>query len=428
MIDLVRSGRSRREAAAIVAAEREEARRRLPPQPVHEVHPLAEQWLAVCRAPCEHYRRAGTAEYCELDACGDDGRRCVSAAVQTWTARLFGQAPPCLKQSREPRAESRLSALRSPLSAFGFPLAAPPLDPDTWITTARLAADTARLASLLPPLDAVLGIARSGLMPAAQIAALHHAPLLSIGSFGPGPSAIRDCGGGWRMLGQDRPVRRVAVVDDTTAHGIAMRNSAAAARGRWPRAEILRAVVYAHPSTLAELDYWAEILPGPHYLAWNLFNAQHGETLATDLDGVLCPDPPFERSDEDPVYLDAIRSAPVWQRPRRRRLPLIVTARLEKWRGETEAWLARAGIQYGRLVMGPWATIHQRNEDWPDKAVRLKADAYLTSGCKLFVESDPIQARRIVEATGLAVLCPAAGRVLRPQLPTPNSQPPTSLP
>jgi len=112
MIDLVRSGRSRREAAAIVAAEREEARRRLPPQPVHEVHPLAEQWLAVCRAPCEQYRHHGVAEYCELDACGDDGRRCVIAAVRTWTARLFGQAPPCEKQAGErgsSGAEERIS-------------------------------------------------------------------------------------------------------------------------------------------------------------------------------------------------------------------------------------------------------------------------------------------------------------------------------
>lgn len=102
MIDLVRSGRSRREAAAIVAAEREEARRRLPPQPVHEVHPLTEQWLAVCRAPCEQYRHHGVAEYCELDACAESGRPCVRAALQTWNARLFGRIPPCPKQAAGP--------------------------------------------------------------------------------------------------------------------------------------------------------------------------------------------------------------------------------------------------------------------------------------------------------------------------------------
>jgi len=63
--------------------------------------------------------------------------------------------------------------------------------------------------------------------------------------------------------------------------------------------------------------------------------------------------------------------------------------------------------------MGPWPTIAERADGWPENAAKLKADAYRASACKLFVESDPVQARRIVQLTGAPVLCPKAGGVLR---------------
>lgn len=286
------------------------------------------------------------------------------------------------------------------------------LHPDTWVTLSQLAADSTRLAAALEPVDAVLGIGRSGLLPATIVAVMHHAPLFSCGTF-PEFSKIRSCGNGWRMLGSDPPLKTLAIVDDTAAHGGSIYNVTQMARDRWPEARIIRAVVYAHPKSLAQVDLAVAELDGPHYLEWNLFNAAHAETMATDLDGILCPDPPAEAGDEDPQYLAAIRSAPALQRPRRRELPLLVTARLERWRGETEAWLARNGIRYQRLIMGPWPTIAERADGWPENAAKLKADAYRASACKLFVESDPVQARRIVQLTGAPVLCPKAGGVLR---------------
>jgi hypothetical protein len=59
------------------------------------------------------------------------------------------------------------------------------VDPKTWITTVRLVEDTARLCSQLPgDLDAVLGIARSGLLPATQVAVMLHRRLFSVRTFG----------------------------------------------------------------------------------------------------------------------------------------------------------------------------------------------------------------------------------------------------
>jgi hypothetical protein len=112
--------------------------------------------------------------------------------------------------------------------------------------------------------------------------------------------------------------------------------------------------------------------------------------MASDLDGIFCPDIFAEDDDDGPRYLAAIRRALPIQRPNRRPIPLIVTARLEKYRAETEVWLRRVGIRWQRLIMGPWETLRQRNQGWPENVVRLTCEAYLASGLKLFVESDPL--------------------------------------
>jgi uncharacterized HAD superfamily protein len=165
------------------------------------------------------------------------------------------------------------------------------------------------------------------------------------------------------------------------------------------------------------LDYVACSYGGLHYLEWNLFNCGHvdpalGCGLASDLDGIFCPDIAAEDDDDGPRYLAAIRNALPIQRPNRRPVPVIVTARLEKYRSETEAWFRRVGIRWQRLVMGPWQSLRERNQGWPGNVIQLKSEAYLASGFNLFVESDPFLARRIHERTSKPVLCPQLGRVL----------------
>jgi hypothetical protein len=44
--------------------------------------------------------------------------------------------------------------------------------------------------------------------------------------------------------------------------------------------------------------------------------------------------------------------------------------------------------------------------------VKLKSDVYLESGFNLFVESDPLLARKIHQRTEKPVLCPKLGRTL----------------
>jgi uncharacterized HAD superfamily protein len=83
----------------------------------------------------------------------------------------------------------------------------------------------------------------------------------------------------------------------------------------------------------------------------------------------------------------------------------LVTSRLEKYRTETEQWLANYGVKYNKLVM----------LDLPNQKARQQANCHGTHKAKefkkgpykLFVESDLAQAKEINSLTKKPVFCTA---------------------
>jgi hypoxanthine phosphoribosyltransferase len=284
---------------------------------------------------------------------------------------------------------------------------AEPVDEWAFIATRTLLDDARRLLPSLIGVDLIVGVARSGLLPAGVLAYDLHRPLWSVS-----PSAgLLDVGHGVRLDGQAREVRRIAVVDDTTARGVAMREASAIVRERFPDAEIVRAVVYAHPHGMGEVDIVVREYPGLHYLEWNWCNAGHGVKCGFDFDGIICHD-----LEDGPDYVRRITEAPPLYLPRRHPIPLIVTARPESVRAETLDWLDRHGLTCERLIMRDW---EWNGSEWDGARVaRFKADHFGRSGLPMFAESDPFQAQTIAEITGKVVLCPAAGRVFAPARPS----------
>lgn len=262
-----------------------------------------------------------------------------------------------------------------------------------WISsTRRLAAVEKLLAKLPLGITAVAGVPRSGMMPAGMIAERLHLPLYEAVADG-----LRELGHGGRF----RPAERAGitlVVDDTVASGYSLARTKSALS-----APHITAVLFCSPQCRERVNWYAEVLPLPHYLEWNLFNSIHSPTLATDIDGVLCPDPPPGLN--DCAYEHWLQNAPTLQRPVRDVLPLIATGRRRLYRRHTERWLAERGIRCERLVF-PGTEI-----EWANPGL-LKADAYAASSATVFVESDPAQARLIAERTGKRVICPAAEEVL----------------
>jgi hypothetical protein len=277
-------------------------------------------------------------------------------------------------------------------------------NPKIYLPTTRLVADTYRLARALPPVGDVIGIARSGILPAAILADQFHARLWTYDG--------RQCtatGHGWRLSeGPDRDALPVLLVDDTAASGRSLREAAPIVEAHFRGRPLAIAAVYSMPAAYQELDYAACLLGAPHYLEWNFWQSVMIHGAALDFDGILCRDIEPGDDDDGARYLRAIREAVPWKLPRRHHIPLIVTARRAVWEEPTRQWLARHGVRVRRLVMYP-GTFRERNR--PGEVIRYKAEHYGQSGLEMYVESEPGQAREIARQTGKPVLCPAAGLV-----------------
>jgi hypoxanthine phosphoribosyltransferase len=124
-------------------------------------------------------------------------------------------------------------------------------------------------------------------------------------------------------------------------------------------------------------------------------------TYAIDLDGILLPDVPLARYDEDLAAALAERDAllPFDELPDidLKRVRTIITGRPELDRARTQAWLVRHGFDHMQLVMRTPGT----HDESPAGAAAHKASAALRGGVTHFVESDPVQALLIAQQAPL---------------------------
>lgn len=267
----------------------------------------------------------------------------------------------------------------------------PPL---TWISTRRLAEVTTRelLPKLPPRLAGVVGIPRSGMIPASILATMLHLPLMTL------DDEPRDVGRGVRARNYrlaDHDAAPLLVVDDTVYAGHAMGRARKLIGDR----PAVFAAVFVHPSAARSVDHFGRLLHPPHLLEWNLLNngtlSGRAEYLpggvALDFDGIVC-------TDGDPTRPLMI--------PRALPIPLVITGRAEHHRAATLDWCERWGVRIERLEMRPGDV----GEDWPSIA-RWKAGVYRTAPQSLYVESDPQQARLIAAESKKPVVCPAAEEV-----------------
>jgi hypoxanthine phosphoribosyltransferase len=145
-------------------------------------------------------------------------------------------------------------------------------------------------------------------------------------------------------------------------------------------------------------DDWAGVASGE---AKAMADDHEYATYAIDLDGILLPDVPLARYDEDLAAALAERDAllPYDELPHidLKRVKMIITGRPELDRARTQAWLARHGFDHLQLVM---RAPHTHDES-PAGAAAHKSSAALRAGVTHFVESDPVQALLIAQQAPL---------------------------
>lgn len=248
-------------------------------------------------------------------------------------------------------------------------------------------------------IDLVVGVPRSGMLPANLLALYLNLPYTDIHSF---INGFIYKAGARKQFFEASDYKKILIVDDSIASGSALAECKQSLAHLTSKFDFQYCVVYAVPEKVKAVDFALETVATPRYFQWNIFNHSTLDKACFDIDGVLCVDPTKAQNDDGPNYISFLLNAAPLYIPGSR-IGTLVTSRLEKYRKETEIWLENHNIKYDKLVM----------LDLPDMKARQKANChgshkaneYKNSKYNLFIESDLRQAVEINKRTKKPVFC-----------------------
>lgn len=282
-----------------------------------------------------------------------------------------------------------------------------------YTTTEQLTRDTLKLIPLVPADCAgIVGVPRSGMIPASILATNLHLPLLELTDNGP-----RAMGSGYRGTWiKFKPGKGpFFVVDDSTYCGGAMKR----AREKMRKHKAIFAAVYS--KTLGCADVHAgDCLLDCHIFEWNIFNNKIVEGgaidprlrggICYDFDGVICEDPTFAHKDsEEDRVIEWLLNAPPKHLVRGVKIPMVISFRLEKHRSYIQQWLDKYQVQVQNLILHPATTFAERDKNF--NCIEHKAERFKNSPHCIMFESDSRQAKMIAEYTGKPVIAIDKGLV-----------------
>lgn len=255
-------------------------------------------------------------------------------------------------------------------------------------------------------IDLVVGIPRSGMIPAYMVALFLNKRVTDLDSFLDG--RIVEAGERSQYI-QQSDIRKILIVDDSVCEGNAMRKAKAKLQPISSRYELIFMAPIVTTEGRKYVDIYLETIDDSRVFEWNVFHHGILEHACLDIDGVLNVDP--EIDDDGPIYTDFLLHAQPLFLPT---VPIgtLISCRLEKYRSHTEQWLREHGIQYKELIM----------LDMPDKATRVawgkhgeyKAEYYKNKkDYWFFIESSKEQAEIIAKATFKPVLCVETNELLQ---------------
>jgi len=261
--------------------------------------------------------------------------------------------------------------------------------------------------------DLIVGIPRSGMIPAYMIALSLNLNCTTIQAYlnndklkhGQTRQVAKGISFPWEA-------KKVLVVDDSIATG----NSLAALKESIPP-ELMKKLTflafYSSKPVRSEVDMLIAHVPNPRVFEWNIFHHPMLGDALLEMEGILCKAPLLEQTKTEEAYLDYINNVESFIIPNHK-IHSIVTRRNEKYREQTEAWLKKSDVAYDNLIMDS-SPINGKMVN-TDTNYRLKVLHYKKSDTKLFFESEPSEARKLCKLAAKAVYCVANNRMYNPQL------------
>ena len=260
--------------------------------------------------------------------------------------------------------------------------------------------------------DLIVGIPRSGMIPAYMIALSLNLNCTTIQGYinneklkhGQTRQVAKGISYPWEAS-------KVLVVDDSIATGMSLTSL----KKSIP-AELMQKLTflafYSSKPTRDEVDILISYVPNPRVFEWNIFHHPMLGDALLEMEGILCKDPSNDHIKSKEAYLDYITNEETFIIPNHR-IHSIVTRRNEKYRSQTEAWLKKNKVEYDNLIMD--ASPENGRMMNTKASTQLKVLHYKKSDSKLFFESDPNVARKICKLTSKAVYCFGDNRMYNPK-------------
>ena len=205
------------------------------------------------------------------------------------------------------------------------------------------------LFSIPQDIDLIVGIPRSGMIPAYIIGLSLNISVVDLDSF----IEDRNIGNGQtriikRKVTSPLKAKKILLVDDSYYSGETLRNTIYRIKETGFDGDILTCAAIVLPYLKNNVDIYFLKKPSPRIFEWNLFHHSIINDACLDLDGVLCVDPTEEENDDGEKYRVFIHNARPLVVPTIE-IGHIVSARLEKYKEETEQWLRNNDIKYNQL-------------------------------------------------------------------------------
>ena len=258
-------------------------------------------------------------------------------------------------------------------------------------------------------IDLIVGVPRSGMIPALIIALYLNKRVTDLDAFVSG--RVYEAGERSRYV-LERDIKKVLVIDDSVRTGNAINK----AKKKINDANLSYQYTYLVPIVTSEkkdsVDIYFEIIDDERIFEWNLFHHSMLESACLDIDGVLNVDPSFDTDDDGPAYINFLQHVEPLFIPTAP-INTFISCRLEKYRAYTEEWLKKYNIQYKHLVMLNLPSKVERLK-W-NKHGLYKAQYYKEHGnLRLFIESSAKQAQIIADYTLKPVICIETNSLVQP--------------
>lgn len=247
--------------------------------------------------------------------------------------------------------------------------------------------------------DVIVGVPRSGMIPASILAQYLNADLTDLDSFIQGRIFSRGISRSLIKPACNR-TNRICIVDDSVHSGKSLdlvKQSLEPFKDRF-------SFFYFSPIVTEKgsscVDLYCTKTEDDRIFEWNLMHNRILANSCVDIDGVLCVDPPVD--DDGEIYRAYLRNAIPLFIPTAK-IGALVSCRLSKYRNETMEWLEKFNISYDHLEMLDFSTREERIK-WGRHGY-YKGKFYKNSSYTLFIESSASQAYEIADISHKPVIC-----------------------